>query len=60
MFFDVFEPHDERAKDSANAQRQADFFHIQFKIKVIVIITGLVGKVIYFESNLKVNDERII
>lgn len=33
---------------------------MQFKIKVNVIITGLVCKVIYFESNLKVNDERII
>lgn len=62
MFLDVFEPHDERAKDSANALTHKDkrIFFIYIKIKVIVIITGLVGKVIYFESNLKVNDERII
>ena len=55
MFLDVFEPHDERAKDSANALTHKDkriFFIYSLKLKSF--ITELVGKVIYLESNLKV------
>ena len=54
MFLDVFEPHDERAKDSANALTHKDkrFFFI-YSLKLKSFITELEDKVIYFGSNLK-------